>query len=312
MAVLMWGKKKKNESFTPLRDAGGDMPAPSVPIHQPPAAHGPSAPALKELVRKRLMTDMLRGFTADDMGSVMLVDSLTVRILSGAYKLSELLEENINLVENITARDAAGSYLGRQPMPNTTACYFITPTVESINRMLADYKDKRSPMYGKCHVFLSSRLSDALLAKIKAHNIIKYVASFKEINLEYVLAEDNCFVLDSPQSLPLLFAPEESAAATESKRQEQHRLANMLATLCATLGEMPHVRSDSRPMASSLAAVLQTKLEELGAPGSSFPTRHLAEDERPTLLVLDRSFDCMAPLLHEYTYQAIAHDLALT
>ena len=166
MAVLMWGKKKKNESFTPLRDAGGDMPAPSVPIHQPPAAHGPSAPALKELVRKRLMTDMLRGFTADDMGSVMLVDSLTVRILSGAYKLSELLEENINLVENITARDAAGSYLGRQPMPNMTACYFITPTVESINRMLADYKDKRSPMYGKCHVFLSSRLSDAPLAKI--------------------------------------------------------------------------------------------------------------------------------------------------
>ena len=34
-------------------------------------------------------------------------------------------------------------------MPNMTACYFITPTVESINRMLADYKDKRSPMYGK-------------------------------------------------------------------------------------------------------------------------------------------------------------------
>ena len=72
---------------------------------------------------------------------------------------------------------------------------------------------------------------------------------------------------------------------------------------------MPHVRSDSRPMASPLAAVLQTKLEELGAPGSSFPTRHLAEDERPTLLVLDRGFDCMAPLLHEYTYQAMAHDL---
>ena len=167
----LFTKKKKNQSFTPLRDSA-DMPAPPVPIHQPPTAHGPLAPALKELVRKRLMTDMLRGFTADDMGAVMLVDKLTVRILSSAYKLSELLEENINLVENITARDAAGSYMGRQPMPNITACYFITPTVESINRMLADYKDKRSPMYGKCHIFLSSRLSDALLSKIKVHAIM--------------------------------------------------------------------------------------------------------------------------------------------
>ena len=173
--ALMWGKKKKNEAFTPFRDAG-DMPAPPVPIHQPPSERGPLAPVLKELVRKRLMTDMLRGFTADDMGAVMLVDKLTVRILSSAYKLSELLEENINLVENITAKDAEGRYMGRQPMPNITACYFITPTVESINRMLADYKDKKSPMYGKCHIFLSSRLSDALLAKIKAHTITAALA----------------------------------------------------------------------------------------------------------------------------------------
>ena len=258
----------------------------------------------------RILTDMLRGFPIDDTGAIILVDKMTVRILSSAYKMSELLEENIHLVENITNKDANGSYLSRQPMPTVTACYFVTPTVESVNRMIADYRDKKAPMYGKCHVFLSGRLSDALLAKVKTSSLIRHVQTFKELNLEYVLQEDNCFLLDSPQSLPLLFAPEESAAAAESKRQEQHRLANMLVTLCATLGEMPHVRSDARAVGTGLATILQQKLEELAQlQGATFPTRHLSDAERPTLLIVDRSHDPMSPLLHEYTYQAMVHDL---
>lgn len=44
-------------------------------------------------------------------------------------------------------------------------------------------------------------------------------------------------------------------------------------------------------------------------PGSSFPTRMLSDLEKPTLLVLDRSFDPLTPLLHEFTYQAMVHDL---
>ena len=31
--------------------------------------------------------------------------------------------------------------------------------------------------------------------------------------------------------------------------------------------------------------------------------------EKPLLLLLDRSFDALTPLLHEYTYEAMAHDL---
>ena len=44
-------------------------------------------------------------------------------------------------------------------------------------------------------------------------------------------------------------------------------------------------------------------------PTSGFPSRHRGADERPTLLLLERSFDVVSPLLHEYTYQAMVHDL---
>lgn len=65
-----------------------------------------------------------------------------------------------------------------------TAVYFITPTVESVNRFIADYRDKKRPMYAGCHLFFTSRLSDALLGKIKASSAIGRVAGFKEINIE--------------------------------------------------------------------------------------------------------------------------------
>ena len=323
----MWGRKKKGDpegAFTALADHGvgrsGDVSPPVQPSALsmlPPVDHARSPP-LKELVRRRLHTDMLSSFKNEPAGVVLCVDNFTLRLVSSLYKVSQLAEENFYLVENITMKSERGEYLDRQPMPSLPVLYFITPTVESVNRMLHDYRDKKSPKYGKAHLYFTSHLSDALLLKIKASPLIKTVASFKELNLEFLAAEGNAFTLDSPQSLPLLYAEDSSPDATRAKEQEHHRIANMLVTVCATLGELPHVRFDGtrtdagtpREAAASVARILQDKLEALRAnPTSGFPSRHLGDDERPTLLLLERSFDVVSPLLHEYTYQAMVHDL---
>lgn len=267
-------------------------------------------PSLKEIVKKRLLDDMVRGFAGEAAGVVLLCDTFTLHVLSSCCKVSELLEENIHLIENITMKGPDGDYLRRQPLPALTAVYFLTPTVESVNRLIADYRDKKHPMYANCHLFFSSRLSDALLAKIKNSPVIGRVAGLKELYLELVCTEPNVFMLDSPQSLPLLFAPEEAPSSTEGKLQEHHRLASMIATLCTTLGEMPLIRHAVRPVAQSVAQILHRKLQELSRlPGSSFPTRHLPDHERPTLLILDRSSDPLSPLLHEFTYAAMCNDV---
>lgn len=268
-------------------------------------------PSLKEIVKKRLLNDMIRSFAGEAAGVVLLCDTFTLHVISSCFKLSELLDENVQLIESITMKGPDGEYLRRQALPALTAVYFLTPTVESVNRLIADYRDKKRPMYASCHLFFSSRLSDALLNKLKASPAIGRVSGLKELYLELVCPEANVFLLDSPESLPLLFAPEEGPSATEAKLQEQHRLAGMLATLFATTGEMPLIRyAGDRPVAQSVAQILHRKLQELARhAGSSFPARQQADHERPTLLLLDRSCDPLSPLLHEFTYSAMCHDV---
>ena len=122
---IMFGRKKAAEKagppFSQLSDNGISLAEPAFPSSSfPPSAfNGPgmdALPSLRDTVKKRLLNDMIRGFAGEPAGVVMLVDSFTLRVLSSVCKMSELLDENIHLVENITMQQN-GEYLKRQPLP---------------------------------------------------------------------------------------------------------------------------------------------------------------------------------------------------
>ena len=85
--------------------------------------------------------------------------------------------------------------------------------------------------------------------------------------------------------------------------------------VCASLGEYPIIRyynplereSGSHKLCERLAIMLQKDLDDFARNNSDFPPP--SARPRAILLILDRTLDLIAPLLHEFTYQAMAHDM---
>ncbi len=88
-----------------------------------------------------------------------------------------------------------------------------------------------------------------------------------------------------------------------------------IASVCISAGEYPKVRfyqprnplHEASVLCTHLARFVQGKLDAYARWNQDFPP----QSSRPpsVLVITDRSMDLVAPLVHEFTYQAMAHDL---
>ncbi|RAK94875.1 Sec1 family protein [Aspergillus ibericus CBS 121593] len=222
---------------------------------------------------------------------ILLLDSETVPIVSTAITQSALLNHEVYLIDRL---DNAA----RERMRHLRCLCFVRPSPTSIQFLIDEL---REPKYGEYYIYLSNiirKSSLERLAEADSHEVVRVVqehfADFLVIN------PDLCSMnLGFPQQRLWSQSPDLWNADALQRATE-----GVIAMLLA-LKKNPLIRYEKN---SLLAKKLATEVRyQLTQEEQLFNFRKT--DTPPILLILDRRDDPITPLLTQWTYQAMVHEL---
>lgn len=283
----------------------------------------PPPGALRRRLQARLLDRMVRSVGKPGSWKVLVVDREALRILAAALGgLNGLVDEGVTIIEMLDMR--------REPLPRIPAIFFCVPSAESIQHLCAEAPKQ----YGEFHLFFTHRVPDFQMDVLRQNAPMlrsRRVKSFVELDVELLATESRVFSLDRPgASLPQLYG-----GTPREALEEMSTLSERLTDACGLVGRMLDwdVRSDGASQkARTVATLVKEQLETVKLKAradraqreaAGIVEKEEAEEDvaagpdgeaavkptRATLLVLDRASDMISPLMHDFSYQAMAHDL---
>ncbi|KAF9961027.1 vacuolar sorting protein VPS33/slp1 [Mortierella alpina] len=233
---------------------------------------------------------------------IVVLDAKTNKIVLSACKMFDIMDRNVTLVEMLESK--------RQAYTSLEAVYLLTPCMESVLRLMDDYPNDGQPKYKAAHVLFTAPLENRLFDRLTKSPVSKYIRTLRELFIDFTAIESRVFSLESPSSFYTLYSP----AKKMELSSELDTIAKQLVSVIATFGDFPSIRyfrppeteDGKRTQSMKLAMLLQSELE---AYMRSNPETAGKQQGQGTILILDRSVDVTAALVHEFTYQAMANDL---
>lgn len=188
------------------------------------------------------------------------------------------------------------------------AVYFLTARPEVLKCLLHDFR-RGQEIYAAAHLFFLNAADDALVDRIGA--IGGKVLTLRELYLDFTPQETQAFTTSTHDASLILYNPTCGSLVERLLRET----AMKIVCVCILLGEYPMIRyykppqaqHAARVLAAKLANTVQAELDNHARNNEAFPPK--SDRPRGLLFITDRSMDLSAPLLHEFTFQAMANDL---
>ena len=251
-------------------------------------------------VQQSIILDVVRS-TAPAEWKVMVLDAGSKQLVEGAVKEDDILKENITNIEQIE---------NRRPMnPEMDVVYLLSPLPHIVDCLMADFERRR---YRRSFIIWTSLLPPEQRARLDQSRMAREcIALLKVLNIDFYPRESHLITFRDPWSFPTLFHP----ACNSLVRRHMDDLAQKIVSVCVSLGEYPSIRyysplnptHEASVLCSHVARFVQLELDQYAKYHEDFPPP--SPRPRGVLVITDRSMDLFAPLVHEFTYQAMVHDI---
>ncbi len=244
--------------------------------------------SLRYLTTNRMIDDLIENSLqlAQDSFTLIIVDSYSAKLLSNYLTMTDILNKGIFSVESI--------YNTRQNFPNYNAIYFISPTENSINLLKKDFLNK--PKYKQILIYFTHKIEENIFNLLIINNIIKRTILCKELNLSFFIKENNVFDFNFESGLKIFTLDD------INKENLIKSISYRLFSVCSTLKFFPYIQyQNNSKLCCRLCEILENLLQEFGR------TKNLQRNG--ILLLTDRTYDPMTPLLHDYVYEPLVYDI---
>jgi hypothetical protein len=221
---------------------------------------------------------------------ILLLDSETVNIASTAITQSALLNHEVYLIDRLENQK-------REKMRHLKCLCFVRPSPESIQYLIDEL---REPKYGEYNLYFSNvvkKSSLERLAEADDHEVVKVV---QEHFADFIVVNPDLFTLDLTYPKRIW-----SNSPDQWNNEALQRSTEGIIGVLLALKKKPLIRYEKN---SLLAKKLATEVRyHITQEEQLFDFRRV--DTPPILLILDRRDDPITPLLSQWTYQAMVHEL---